>query len=488
MHINRVPKASPDPLPELAEFLSPFTSLFRRKTSRASLERYVTGLLTDLAHKTCEGIAEAIAGTSLERLQHLLTDAAWDPQALDEARVKRLLELHPVAGGTLIFDDTGIPKKGSASVGVAAQYCGTLGKISNCQVVVSAEFLADSPASSTPFHWPVSAQLFLPETWVQDEERRKQAHVPEEITQQTKHEIALTLLDRARDWGVPVQTVVADAGYGDNPTFLRGLDERQLPYVCAVESTFGCRLPHEVQAAAAVPPTRPAGRGQPRKPRPAPLYSAKELIAARPDSAWQTLAWREGTKGTMQVQAVAIRVHWATGSTRHSTTHHRVHTGPEGWLVAERPLPGAEPEEPEEPDNPEGDAEKKAKDRIKYRFSTLPADTSLEQLVKEVHARWVIEQFYEDAKQECGLDQFQGRLWEGLHRHLALVLLAYSFLMVYRLTLPLPDHEVSPPLRDTRLAAVRASPGAALALSGPGPLAVPHQADRVLPSQEKLTE
>jgi len=125
------------------------------------MERYLTGLLTDLPHKTCDTIADVIAGTSVERLQHLLTDAAWDPLALDEARVKRLLALHPVSDGILVFDDTGLPKKGSTSVGVAPQYSGTLGKIGNCQVVVSAEYLADDPASSTPFHWPVSARLFL---------------------------------------------------------------------------------------------------------------------------------------------------------------------------------------------------------------------------------------------------------------------------------------------------------------------------------------
>lgn len=487
MNTTRVPKASPKPLPELATFLEPFALLFRRHTSRDSMERYVTGLLTDLPHKTCETIADVVAGTSLERLQHLLTDAVWDPLQLDEMRVKRLLELHPVSSGILIFDDTGLPKQGDASVGVSAQYSGTLGKISNCQVVVSAEFLADDPASSTPFHWPISAQLFLPESWGQDSSRRKQAHVPEEITHQTKHEMALALLDRARHWGVPMQTVVTDAGYGDNPTFLRGLDERQIPYTCAVESTFGCRLPHEVHAAAAVPPIY-QGRGQPRKPRPAPLYHAKELIAALPDSAWRTIAWREGTKGTMQRQAVALRVHWATGSTRHSTTHHRVHTGPEGWLVAERSLPGAEPEPQEGPHDPEAEAEEKPKDRIKYRFSTLPADAPLEHLVKEAHARWVIEQFYEDAKQECGLDQFQGRLWEGLHRHLALVMLAYSFLMLQRLTLPLPPGKAFSPLRDAKLAAWGASPGIALALPGSRPLASAHPAGRILPAQEKLTE
>ncbi len=314
MNKTRVPKASPEPLAELAAFLEPFAPLFRRHTSRESMERYLTGLLTDLPHKTCDTIADVIAGTSVERLQHLLTDAAWDPLKLDEARVKRLLKLHPVTDGILVFDDTGLPKKGAASVGVAPQYSGTLGKIGNCQVVVSAEFLADDPASSTPFHWPVSAQLFLPEPWAQDAERRKQAQVPEEISQQTKPEIALGLLDLARQWGVPIQAVVVDAGYGDNPNFLRGLDERQVPYMCAVESTFGCRLPEEVQATAAQTPVY-GGRGQPRKPRPAPLYTVKELIASLPACAWQTISWREGTKGTMQVQAVALRVHWATGST-----------------------------------------------------------------------------------------------------------------------------------------------------------------------------
>jgi SRSO17 transposase len=315
---------------------------------------------------------------------------------------------------------------------VAPQYSGTLGKIGSCQVVVSAEYLADDPANSTPFHWPISAQVFLPESWTQDAERRKQAQVPEEISQQTKPEMALGLLDRARQWEVPIQAVVVDAGSGDNPNFLQGLDARQVPYVCAVESTFGCRLPEEVQAMKLAPPVY-QGRGQPRKPRPAPLYTVKALIEALPPSAWRTIAWREGTKGTMQVQAVALRVHWATGSPRHSTSHSRVQTGPEGWLLAERRVPETIEASPQ----PIQDAsQKKEKEKIKYWFSVLPEDISLQRLVLLAHARWVIEQFYEDAKQECGLDHDQGRSWQGLHRHLALVMLAYSFLMLQRLTLP----------------------------------------------------
>src|ERR671932_234827 len=158
-------KACPVPLPELAVFLEPFASLFRRSESRESLERYVTGLLTDLPRKNCDTIAAAVAGTSTERLQHLLTDADWDPLALDEARVRQLVVQSP-SDGILALDDTGLPKQGKASVGVARQYSGTLGKVTNCQVVVSAEYIEDAPATSTPLHWPVSARLYLHETWM----------------------------------------------------------------------------------------------------------------------------------------------------------------------------------------------------------------------------------------------------------------------------------------------------------------------------------
>lgn len=137
MQTSVVPKASPETLPELATYLEPFTPLFRRSTSRESVARYLTGLLTDLPHKNCDTIAAAVAGTSTERLQHLLTDAAWDAQALDQQRVQALVTQSP-RDGLLVLDDTGLPKQGRSSVGVARQYAGTLGKVANCQVVVSA--------------------------------------------------------------------------------------------------------------------------------------------------------------------------------------------------------------------------------------------------------------------------------------------------------------------------------------------------------------
>jgi SRSO17 transposase len=407
-----VPKASPAPLPEVAGYLAPYAPLFHNRQSWRSVERYLTGLLTDLPRKNCDTIAAALAGTSTERLQHLLTDAAWDPLALDEARVQQLVRQSP-AGGVLVLDDTGLPKQGKASVGVARQYSGTLGKIGNCQVVVSAEYVADAATSARPLHWPVSAQLYLPESWAADAERRKRAHIPAAVPFQTKPMVALQLVDRARAWSVPFAVGVADSGYGDNPSFLDGLEEREIPYVCAVESSFGVRLPAEVAAMAGPPPYQ--GRGQPKKARPAPLYTAQAVLDALPEAAWQPVQWRVPETGKpLRKQMVAIRAHRATGSPRLSTSHSRVRTGPEGWLVGERPLPGAAGE-------------------AKWYYSTLPADTSLVRLTALAHARWVVEQFYEDAKGECGLDDYQGRRWDGLHRHLALSMLAYSFLVQQRL-------------------------------------------------------
>src|SRR6058998_502777 len=180
-----VPKASPETLPELVTYLTPFAPLFRRSTSRESVERYLTGLLTDLPRKNCDTIATAVAGTSTERLQHLLTDATWEPQALDQQRVTILVAQSPPQG-LLVLDDTGLPKQGKASVGVARQYSGTLGKVANCQVVVSAEYVEDAPATSTPLHWPVSARLYLHETWARDPARRQRTQVPAEVAFQTK--------------------------------------------------------------------------------------------------------------------------------------------------------------------------------------------------------------------------------------------------------------------------------------------------------------
>jgi SRSO17 transposase len=315
----------------------------------------------------------------------------------------------------LVLDDTSFPKQGKASVGVARQYCGELGKRANCQVVVSAQYVADEPESPRPLHWPVSGRLYLPEGWAKDQGRRERSHVPDEVGFRNKPRIALSLVDLSVEWEVPFEVVVADSGYGDNPSFLEGLEERKIAYACAVDSTFGVRRPEEVRAAseAGAPPY--GGRGQPPKERPAPLYTAREVIDSLPDEAWRTVSWRQGTKGTLSKQMVALRAHRATGSARHSTTHERVSTAEEGWLIGERPLP---------------QAENGGEEECKYYYSSVGADAPLERLAALAKSRWTIEQFYEDAKGECGLGDYQGRRWGGLHRHLALSMIAYSFLML----------------------------------------------------------
>jgi SRSO17 transposase len=484
------PKASAEVLPELATFLAPFAPLLHNAQSRHSLHRYLTGLLSDLPRKNCDTVAATVAGTSPERLQHLLTDALWDPQTLDEARVRALSARSP-AGGLLLLDETSLPKKGTRSPGVAAQYCGTLGKIANCQVVVSAEYVVDRPSTSQPLHWPVSAQLFLPDAWIADPARRTQAHIPDEESAKTKLDRALALLDQARRWGVSFAAVVADAGYGDTPAFLAALEARGVPYVCGVASDFGVRLPEAVAAAAAAAaawaqaPARVrlagkrGGRGQPKKPRPAPLQTVAAVVDALPKDAWQTVTWRDGSRdptgrtGTLSKQFVALRVHWATGGAHLPITDRRVSTGPEGWLLGERPLPGASGER-------------------KYYVSSLPTDTPLPRLVELAHARWAIEQFYEDAKGECGLDDYQGRRWDGLHRHLALVMLAYSFLAVQALSTPeaTPPGGAAGPFPPGAPAQSAGRPPAGLGLALPGSRALAHrdQPNPPLPSTEKLTQ
>jgi SRSO17 transposase len=210
---------------------------------------------------------------------------------------------------------------------------------------------------------------------------------------------------------------------------LAGLEERGCHYVCAVESTFGLRLPEEVEASGVAPPYQ--GRGQPRKARPAPLHTAEALAKGMGAGAWVKVAWREGRKGELAKEFAFLPAHRATGGREGaiSIEHSRVSTGPLGWLLIERPLPGHGGE-------------------VKYYYANLPGDCPPERLVSLAHARWAIEQFYEDGNGECGLDDFQGRSWEGLHRHLALVLLTYSFLVSQRLKEGSAGEELFPPQVD----------------------------------------
>ena len=187
--------ASPAVLPELEEFLASFQVRFRRPEGEHALERYLTGLRTELPNKNGDTMAQAVPGTSEQRLQEFLTNMQWDHDDLHRQRVEKLIAEVTVGKGALILDDTGFAKQGKATVGVARQYSGTLGTGGNCQVAVTCCY-SDARAS-----WPVAVRLYLPQAWADDPARLRRARVPEDVTFQTKPQCALALLDHARAVG-----------------------------------------------------------------------------------------------------------------------------------------------------------------------------------------------------------------------------------------------------------------------------------------------
>lgn len=367
----RVPLAPGQPLPALDDYLRPFHVHFARPEARHALERYLTGLFTQHPNKNCDTIAAVVPGTSEQSLQGLLTAMRWDEDDLNRQRVHDLLALPTEGDAALLFDDTGFAKQGKSSVGVGRQYSGTLGKVGNCQVTVNCHYAERTIA------WPVAPRLYLPKEWFDDPDRLPQAKAPEGVTFQTKPQVALGLLDQADQMAVPYACVVADADYGDNPNFLAGLEKRTKRSVAAVRKDFRVALTSEASA-----------------------QSAEAVLAALPPRCWQTIRWREGSKGWLKARFCALRC-WRVPADG---------TRLPGWLIGERPPRGAT-------------------DKGKYHWSNFGAEAALEKMAEYAHRRYGVEQFHEEAKTLLGWDQYQGRLWAGFHRNSVLVMLAYSFLV-----------------------------------------------------------
>ena len=439
-------KAGTQPLGDLAEFLVPFAGLVRRSESRHALERYTTGLLADTADKSAAALGRVVPATNGQQLQELLTRTAWDAAAMDRLRIAAMVARASVGNGVVIIDDTGFARKGTHSVGVARQYSGTLGRVDNCQVLVTAHYV------DRVFDWPITARLYLPEAWSADAARCAVAQVPPTAGGQTKGAVALDLLDAARAAGVPATTVVSDAGYGAQPTFLDGLESRALAYIVAVPSPTRFRRAVDVAADPGAVPVPDHGPGRPRHgPTLAarlPGTDAAALLAAVAPQAWKTVAWRTGTKGALVKQCARVRV---SRTARRGQAH-----ASHGWLLGERPLPGHS-----------GDA--------KYYYAWGLDGRTLGDLLELMHVRRVVERFYQDARGELGLDAYEGRRWPGLHRHVALVMLAHSYLTLRQsydgdlLHPPAPRPPARPPRRRSPAPARGFPPGGPTQRGGAAP-------------------
>ena len=366
------------------------------------LHDYCVGLLLPAERKSVEPMAAMTApqrtSAQHQSLLHFVGKGQWsDEKVLAKVREMVLpgVERHGAIRAWIV-DDTGFPKQGRHSVGVARQYCGQLGKQDNCQVTVSLSLVNDWASL------PVAHRLYLPREWIDDAARRAKAGVPEEIEFKTKPQIALDHIRWACEAGLPRGVVLMDAGYGVDATLRMAVSDLDLTYVAGV-------LPNTL---AWKPGKRPLPeKGAPKKGRrgESDIVSLKEIALALPARAWRTVKWREATCDVLSSRFARVRVHVAH---RHPMADRHA----EEWLLIEWPRGEAEP--------------------TKYWLSTVDRHIAFDRLVDLAKLRWCIERDYQELKQEVGLGHYEGRGWRGFHHHITLSIAAYGFLVSERETIP----------------------------------------------------
>ena len=388
----------------LVEFSEEMFVSMRRRDQRRWGEVYLRGLMLDGKRKSIEPMAARLADGDEQCLQQFVNQSPWDPVPVRRALARRMSR--ELAAEAWVIDDTGFPKFGKRSVGVARQYSGALGKVGNCQIGVSIN--AASENASCPLDW----RLFVPEEWDDpgewNQKRRKQATLAEDVHHVEKWRQALEMIDELIGWGLIPPVVLGDGAYGDTTGLRTGLEQRGLDYVLDVKSTTSAYAQETVPEQ----PERRPGRGRP----PSVRYrqdpsSLKQLALDAGKKAAVTVTWREGTRGKMSSRFLALRVRPANIDLRRQA-HKNGDELPVRWLICEWPAKEAEP--------------------TKYWLSNLPDHTPLKQLVRLAKMRFRVEQDYRELKDALGLDHFEGRSYPGWNHHVTLVSVAHAFLTLER--------------------------------------------------------
>jgi len=393
-----------------AAFVGSLSEAIGHRDRTGPLRDYCAGLLAGCERKSVEPLAAITAPARVsaqhQSLLHFVGQAPWsDETVLGKIRelTLPLLEKHgPVEAW--IIDDTGFPKKGKHSVGVARQYCGQAGKQDNCQTAVSLS-IANRHGSL-----PIAYRLYLPKDWAEDAERRRRAGVPLDVKFRTKPEIALEQIAKACENGVPSGVVLMDAGYGVNTALREGVTALGLSYVAGIQPQTSVWKEGE----GPLPPKSFSGNGRPpklmRRDEEHQPVSVKGLALSLTEADWQTIAWREGACETLSSRFARMRVRPAHRDNELTAAR------PEEWLLIEWAEGEAEP--------------------AKYWLSTLPQDIDFASLADTAKLRWRIERDYLDLKQEIGIGHYEGRGWRGFHHHATLCIAAYAFLISERETIP----------------------------------------------------
>ena len=387
-------------------YCSSMLSTMKHADREAPGRWYLKGLILPGGRKSVEPMAARVRPDNVrsahQSMHHLVSEAPWSDEAMLGAVAQAVLPklAAPDEPVTWIVDDTGLPKRGNHSVGVAHQYCGQTGKQDNCRVAVSLSIATNAGSL------PVAFRLYLPREWSGDAARCRKAGVPEGVGFATKPQLAMQQIESALQAGYPRGTVLADAAYGGETVWREKLAELGLSYAVAVRgATTVWWGPHQP---AADPATSPRGFGRPRSrlQRDATHQPVAVAALARelPASSWRTVTWRQGVAQPLRSRFARVRVSAANLDRPRA----------EEWLIIEWARDAAAP--------------------AHYWLSNLPEAMAWQPMINTVMGRWRIEQDYEQLKQELGLGHFEGRNWRGFHHHASLCVAAYGFLMLERLS------------------------------------------------------